>query len=84
MDSGKRHRIPVICADIIHLLKDKKQLSNVLAGGRILEIIETDKGFTVAYLDKKELYQKRNSVVQKIINCSGPQLNPAKYGFIIA
>lgn len=69
-----RHRIPVICADIIHLLKDKKQLQ--IVGGRILEIIETDKGFTVAYLDKKELIRKEIQV-QKIINCSGPQLNPA-------
>lgn len=68
-----RHRIPVICADIIHLLKDKKQLS-VLAG-RLKEIKETENGFIVSYLDKQERYRKE-IVVQKIINCSGPQLNP--------
>lgn len=68
-----RHRIPVICADIIHLLRDKKQL-NIIAG-RIQRIRENDRGFVVSYLDKKENEQKEIQI-QKIINCSGPQLNP--------
>ncbi len=69
-----RHRIPVICADIIHLLRDKKQLQ--ILAGRIREIRMTEKGFTVVFLDRKESVLKEIHV-QKIINCSGPQLNPA-------
>lgn len=69
-----RHRIPVICADIIHLLKEKKQL--YILSGRIDEIQENEKGFLVSYKDRKELIQKEIQV-QKIINCSGPQLNPS-------
>lgn len=75
-----RHRIPVICADIIHLLKDKKQL-HILAG-RIKIIKQNEKGFLVTYTDKKE--NQRNEIqVQKIINCSGPQLNPANIDSVL-
>lgn len=69
-----RHRIPVICADIIHLLRDKRQLQ--ILGGRIQQIDTTENGFVVTYLDKKEATTKEVHV-QKIINCTGPQLNPA-------
>ncbi len=68
-----RHRIPIICADIIHLLKDKRQLQ--IVAGRIQEIEITEKGFTVSYKERhsQEILQIQ---VQKIINCTGPQLNP--------
>lgn len=72
-----RHRIPVICTDIIHLLKEKKQLQ--VAGGRIVTITTTEDGFDVQYLDRKSS-QLKEITVQKIINCSGPQLNMALSG----
>ena len=75
-----RHRIPVICADIIHLLKDKKQL-HILAG-RIKKIEENEKGFVVSYVDRKE-NELKEIQVQKIINCSGPQLNPANIDSVL-
>jgi uncharacterized NAD(P)/FAD-binding protein YdhS len=68
-----RHRIPVICADIIHLLKDKKQLQ--ILGGRIREINSNEKGFLVRYTERESLELKELQV-NKIINCTGPQLNP--------
>lgn len=68
-----RHRIPVICADIIHLLKDKKQLH--ILGGRINEISPIDNGFTITYTDKKTLLPNELRI-NKIINCSGPQIAP--------
>ncbi|MFN8282288.1 MAG: FAD/NAD(P)-binding protein [Chitinophagales bacterium] len=68
-----RHRIPVICADILHLLKDKKQLQ--VLGGRIQEITATEKGFEVTYIEK-ETQELKTITVNKVINCSGPQLNP--------
>ncbi|MFN8260877.1 MAG: FAD/NAD(P)-binding protein [Chitinophagales bacterium] len=75
-----RHRIPVLCADIIHLLRDKKQLQ--ILAGRIHAIKETEKGFAVSYLDKNERVIKEIEV-QKIINCSGPQLNLAQADSIL-
>jgi len=72
-----RHRIPVICTDILHLLKEKKQLQ--VSGGRIVEIVAMDDGIEVQYLDRKTAELKQITV-QKIINCSGPQLNIARSG----
>ena len=69
-----RHRIPVICADIIHLLRDKKQL--YILGGRLREINAVEKGFSVTYTNRETL-ENKELVVQKIVNCTGPQLNLA-------
>lgn len=69
-----RHRIPVLCADIIHLLKDKRQLS--ILSGRLQEINSIEKGFSVIYSDRKTK-EKTELEVQRIINCTGPQLNLA-------
>ncbi len=68
-----RHRIPVICADIIHLLRDKKQLQ--ILGGRIDAIRPVENGFIVTYTDKKT-QSLRDIAVNKIINCTGPQITP--------
>ncbi len=64
-----RHRIPVLCADIIHSMKEKKQLR--ILGGRIAEIRNTGNEFEVTYTSRKSGLQETIRV-QKIINCSGP------------
>ncbi len=68
-----RHRIPVICADIIQILRAKKQLD--ILSGRLIAIKPETDGFTVTYRDRKTL-EIKSIAIHKIINCTGPQIYP--------
>lgn len=71
-----RHRMPPVCASVIHGLQERKQL-HILAG-RIQSIVQqADGALAIRYLERGT-HQLREISADIIINCMGPQSDYTK------
>lgn len=70
-----RHRLPLLVYDKIQKLRLEGKLE--IISGKIFDFNETDDHITVEYFDKKEKLVKQ-TIVSRIINCTGPQTDILK------